>query len=195
MPDLKGINPINGAMFFERKHGVTCHLMDDGVDTGDIVYQIEIPITPDIDLGLLYQISFMAESEVFELAYKRNFVPIDRKLISKNYLYYSRKEQDLMIDFNNDNLEMIIKKIKSFAAPSQGAYFLFNNLKFKVMDIRIVTNSFLMKKIDEFVNCEVILKYNNNIVIRFNNDIVVLQNILCDNFNEIKIGDVINVEK
>jgi methionyl-tRNA formyltransferase len=29
--------------------------MDDGIDTGDIISQIKIPITADVDLGLLYQ--------------------------------------------------------------------------------------------------------------------------------------------
>ena len=28
LPDLKGKSPINGAVLFGRKHGVTCHYMD-----------------------------------------------------------------------------------------------------------------------------------------------------------------------
>jgi len=43
--DLKGKHPINGAILFDRKHGVTCHHMDDGIDTGSFIANIEIPIT------------------------------------------------------------------------------------------------------------------------------------------------------
>ena len=31
LPNLKGRHPINGAIFFDRKQGVTCHHMDDGI--------------------------------------------------------------------------------------------------------------------------------------------------------------------
>jgi methionyl-tRNA formyltransferase len=31
LPDLKGKHPINGAILFDRKHGVTCHHMDDEI--------------------------------------------------------------------------------------------------------------------------------------------------------------------
>ena len=42
LPDLRGKHPINGAILFNHKHGVTCHYMDDGIDTGKIIVQIEI---------------------------------------------------------------------------------------------------------------------------------------------------------
>ena len=31
LPNLKGKHLINGAIFFDRKHSVTCHHMDDGI--------------------------------------------------------------------------------------------------------------------------------------------------------------------
>ena len=73
LPDLKGKHPINGALLFERRHGVTCHHMDDGIDTGDIISNIEIPLDSQIELQLLYQLSFKAEAEVFYKAFMSDF--------------------------------------------------------------------------------------------------------------------------
>ena len=73
MPDLRGKSPINGAILYERKAGVTCHYMNDNIDDGDIISQIPIDYSEDLDAGLLYQLSFSAEGDVFEMAYKNSF--------------------------------------------------------------------------------------------------------------------------
>lgn len=97
LPDLRGRHPINGAILFDRKHAVNCHHMNDGIDTGSIIANIEIPITDDIDLGLLYQLSFIAEGKVFEKAYNQGFKEKEMRYIVNNPIYYMRKNKDLEI--------------------------------------------------------------------------------------------------
>lgn len=53
-------------LLFDRSCGATCHIMDDNIDTGDIISRVKIPTTPDIEAGILYQLCFKAEVEVFK---------------------------------------------------------------------------------------------------------------------------------
>ena len=95
MPDLRGINPINGAILFDRPQGATCHYMDDGIDTGDTIAQVKVDDNvKDVPLDLLYQLSFMAEADAFEKAYMNEFKPLEKQ--NKNLegtIYYSRKNK------------------------------------------------------------------------------------------------------
>ena len=50
LPDLRGENPVQGAILKNRRHGASCHLMDDGIDTGAVIAQRAIDITDDLSL-------------------------------------------------------------------------------------------------------------------------------------------------
>lgn len=125
LPDLKGKNPINGALLFNRRHGVTCHYMDDGIDTGKVIEQLEIPVTDDINLDLLYQISFRAEGMVFKRAYENAFRIKDARFHRGEYIYYTKKESDRNISLN-DSAEMVLRKVKAFGSVNQYACFIHN---------------------------------------------------------------------
>ena len=114
LPDLKGKHPINGALLFERRHGVTCHHMDDGIDTGDIISNIEIPLDSQIELQLLYQLSFKAEAEVFYKAFMSDFKCIDVIQINDKPIYYTREEKDLIITYKDDLKTMFSFKNNNF---------------------------------------------------------------------------------
>lgn len=119
LPDCKGRHPINAALLFGRKHGVTCHYMDDGIDTGDIIEQIEIPITDDVSLELLYKICFITEADVFEKALNNNFRV--KKHINEcvNTIYYTRNKQDYYIK-TEDDVDMLFQSVRAF--PTKGQY-------------------------------------------------------------------------
>ncbi len=126
LPDLKGRNPVNGALLFERKHGVTCHYMDDGIDTGAVIEQLEIPVTDDVNLDLLYQLSFRAEGIVFQKAYENNFRTGTVQEHSWESVYYTRKETDRRI-MPDDSVQVILRKVRAFGSENQYAYFIRNN--------------------------------------------------------------------
>ena len=73
LPDLRGVDPVIGAVLFDREAGASCHIMDQGIDTGQIVAQVKIPMTDDLDVTLIYHISFLAERRVFADSFSRNF--------------------------------------------------------------------------------------------------------------------------
>ena len=95
LPDLKGIDPAIGAILFQRDGGATCHIMNDNIDAGDIISQVKIPYTKDIDVCLMYQLSFIAEKKCFHLAYARNFEPLKAQEADDNAIYYSRTQEDV----------------------------------------------------------------------------------------------------
>lgn len=172
LPDLKGKNPINGAFLYNRDAGATCHYMDDGIDTGEIISQVKIPMSNDLNLGLLYQLSFMAEADAFKEAHIKNFSPDNQYKIcsqsNKEYLYYSRKESDMLFSLT-ENCVDIIRKIKAFGIEGQGAFFIYRNNNFQVMDVQIVTNEYLLKKKNNFQENQVVCIYNNNLLIKKGN--------------------------
>lgn len=141
LPDLKGKSPINGALLFERRHGVTCHNMDDGIDTGAIIEQLEIPIGEEINLDLLYQLSFRAEAIAFENAYKKNFEPLDVLYTRKNEdnIYYSKKHEDRIIRYEESFFELK-RKIKAFSSYGQYAFFFHKGKPYEVVDIALIKN-------------------------------------------------------
>jgi methionyl-tRNA formyltransferase len=176
LPDLKGKDPVPGSILFGRNSGATCHLMDEGIDTGDIIWQTTIPCTDDLDCGLLYQLSFLAEKEVFSKAFQRNFKSISAQEGSNVDLYYSMNEKDKEIDFNND-IHSIIRKIKAFSTKSQGAYFIFNQVKYRIFDAEEVRNSFLISRINNYQENEIVFNYENKILIKKQNSFLKLKQI------------------
>lgn len=143
LPDMKGKHPINGAILFGRKHGVTCHYMDDGIDTGDIIEQIEIPVTDDINLDLLYKMSFKMEGVVFEKAMKKGFqlnLPQPKPGTSKlDYVYYSRKPGDFILK-EDDNIRIINRKVRAFSSSGMYAKVKYKNRLYPIKELTIVDN-------------------------------------------------------
>jgi methionyl-tRNA formyltransferase len=166
LPDLRGINPINGAVLYNRPLGATCHLMDDGVDTGDIISSIPVKIDAGADIGLMYQLAFMAEADAFRVAYANNFAPIQQHQSDlTDLIYYSRKDSDMIIDWN-ETIECIVRRVKAFSTPSQLSRFKFKNESYKVMHAEIVQSSFIENKFKAIPNFSVVIKYTDTLIIK-----------------------------
>lgn len=149
LPDCKGKHPINAAILFNRKHGVTCHYMDDGIDSGTVIAQLEIPIEENMPLELLYKLSFMAEGDVFVKAYEADFVPQSVKQI-ENPIYYSRSDEDLYLK-NDDSLEMICNRIRAFSGPGMYARIKLEDEEIKIKGFKNIDNEFINWK---YKNCD-----------------------------------------
>lgn len=187
LPDLRGINPINGAILFNRPQGATCHYMDDGIDTGDVIAQIKVDDNvKDIPLDLLYQLSFMAEAEAFSEAYNRDFVPLEiqNKKI-EGTIYYSRKIEDQIIT-KEDSLEQIITKVNAFKVEGQLARFTIDGNEYLIKDIKIIDAEILNRF--NAVDSEIVCVYKNNIVIKKQDNYVLLR---LDKVDGLKQGDVL----
>lgn len=125
LPQYRGRTPhvwsiING----ECESGITCHLIEEVVDAGDIVSQIIIPIEEnDTGYSLLKK---------FELNYPEILIDSIDKLLNKCNLikqdensasYYGKRTPDMgYIDFRK-NANEVINFIRAQADPYPGAYY------------------------------------------------------------------------
>ena len=184
LPDLRGKDPVVGAILFSRTSGATCHIMNEEIDDGDIISQIDIPVTDDVDVTLLYQLCFFAEAEVFLKALKNKFIPIKKQYLNDNCIYYSAKENDKIITFKEDN-RTLIRKINAFSNKSQGCMFLYRGSEFKVYRASIVNNAYIDKISLGFANLSVIFKFERDIIFKKDKEIV--------RFYEIQ-GDISKIE-
>lgn len=190
LPDLRGKDPVPGALLFGRDSGATCHLLDEGIDTGPIISRVKIDLTDDLDSTLLYQLSFIAEKEVFELAYKRNFKPIDSNITKEisNVIYYSKEESDSYINFKKDDIDLIIRKVKAFSNSSQGVKFFYKSKEFKFFSFSFISNLYLKEKCLDKKHGEVVLVYERSLIIKLNDDLLKLDSFSND-ISAINVGD------
>ncbi|MFW6027496.1 MAG: formyltransferase family protein [bacterium] len=187
LPDLRGMDPVPGALLLGRDAGAACHLMDDGVDTGPVISRVVIPNTDDLDAGLLYQLSFQAEKEVFNRALERGFRPGRASGPNRPGVYYTRKPDDLVIDFAEPP-EAIVRRVRAFSNRSQGARFTFNGATFRVFDAQPVRNPWLMDRRSAYAPGEVVFRYEDCLLVRLGQGYLKLKAIEGD-LSAIRPGD------
>ena len=126
LPYLRGKTPLNGVYFNRMTFiGATMHYMNDVIDAGNIIYQKKIKLTSDLDLGLVYFLSFYLEEIVFkkgfDLLKKNNFEYKGIKVDIAKGSVFNRTKNINEINFQKMSSDEIIKIVKSFGIKSQGA--------------------------------------------------------------------------
>lgn len=70
LPIGRGSDPIPWSIIEKKKQGITIHLIDEGLDTGNIIFQKEIPTSLNMSAGDIYELAsnelFAAFSIIFE---------------------------------------------------------------------------------------------------------------------------------
>ena len=188
LPDLAGKDPVPGALIYKRDSGATCHLIDNGMDTGPIISQIKIPNSKDLDVGLLYQLSFLAEKLVFLKALRKNFRILKKQELKGDEKQFARSQETKTINFIKDSPELICQKILAFGNISQGVEFSVNNFLYRTFSAKKLENPFLLKSSRHFKDLQVIFCYDDNLVFKKNNTILKLERI-SGPLNLLKSGD------
>ncbi|WP_299479841.1 formyltransferase family protein [uncultured Roseibium sp.] len=171
LPDLRGVDPVIGSILHKRDGGATCHVMDAGIDTGDIISSVRIPFSSDLDVTTLYQLSFIAEQDAFSQALVRNFEPQRAQPDDPDAIYYTRSAEDQRITFQEGN-DLILQKVKAFNNRSQGCAFNVKGTQFRVFSAQRMQNPFINKALEGFPECVVGLSYENGIVFRKDGEII-----------------------
>ena len=169
LPDLRGCDPVPGAILFGKNSGATCHIMDDGIDTGGIISQVEIPISEDIDVGLLYQISFMAEAKAFEEAYHRNFMVNTMQESKEDNIYYSFADKDLMIKLDEEESDALVRRVRAFSTKNKGARIIIKGNEYIINDAQIISNKVAISFLDEVIESETGFFYENKVIVKNRN--------------------------
>jgi methionyl-tRNA formyltransferase len=177
LPDFPGPHPVNAAMLAGKDGGATCHHMQDEADTGAIISQVRIPNTPDVDLGLLYMLTILAEVEAFDLAFQRNFIADAHYKNTPNMAsYFKSSPEKMRIDFSQSG-EGILRQVRAFGIYSQGAWFMHRGSEFSVFDAELCTNPYLIAKASPCSENEVVFVYDGTAVIRKGDAFLKLKNI------------------
>lgn len=187
LPDLRGVDPAIGAVLLGRDAGATCHIMDAGIDTGAVISQVRIPMTDDLDVTTLYQLTFIAEKQVFSAALVRNFAPAFVQHDVPGLAYYSRRPEDWQITFAETN-DVLLRKIKAFNNRSQGCEFTVANHLFKVYSASVLYNPYLLEFLQGFDECTVALSYENCVVFRKDGQALRFENLFSPSGGTIPIG-------
>lgn len=176
LPDLRGIDPVPGALLYARDSGATCHVMDDGIDTGGIIAQVRIPFSEDLDAGLLYQLSFIAEKDAYIAAAAVNFQPRKQGGKVAGTVYYSFKPEDLRIDWSPP-MHAIVHRIKAFGTKSKGAWFEHEGQRVVVRDAEVVSNPFLVERATTYQEGQVVFAYEKKLLVRHREGFIKLKDL------------------
>ena len=126
LPKYRGLSPQHQAiMHGDPESGVTVHLIEEGVDTGDIIIQKTIQIDI-VDYISDYQLKMLTiyktiVVEAICLLSKRNFIPVKQNDSGASY-FGSLKREDRVIDFSKSKIE-ILNLIRAVSLPYKGAFY------------------------------------------------------------------------
>lgn len=125
LPRYRGRASINWAVLHgETTLGLTAHFVDEGMDTGDLIAQIEYTITEDQDVGdclrTLYPLYGDLTREVLG-HFLSGHVPKTPQDHSKATVYPRRRPEDGAIDWTRSSRE-IVNLVRAVAAPYPGAF-------------------------------------------------------------------------
>jgi methionyl-tRNA formyltransferase len=178
LPDLKGKTPLNGVFFTKRSQiGATMHHMDDGIDSGRIIAQAAVDLTPDIDQGLVYAISFALESEAFKagmdkLMHSGLQYAGEPQVASGSYFNRSRELQT--IDVMADDSDIILRKIRSFGIKGQGSFLSIEGRDYTVYSAEMISNPYLLATYGKGEPGTIALEYDGKILLRTKDGLVKL---------------------
>jgi methionyl-tRNA formyltransferase len=176
LPHLKGKTPLNGVILLGYEEiGATVHYMQAAVDTGNIIFQKKIHLTPDLDQGLIYFLSFLLEGEVMQEALhilENSQFTFKGHAPAGNGSSFNRKDSLFTVDFAVDTDADIIRKISSVGITSQGVLLHFENKTYRVFEAEKIINPFLLKQFEKSEPGDLLLVYSNKVLIRTREGIV-----------------------
>ena len=188
LPKLRGPYPLSGALLEGSGAGATLHHMNDEIDAGPIVSQLSIPVTPELDLGLLDHIVGNMQVRVLEMGLERGFTENPEFEVStSSESYYRIERKHLEIDFlkaTND----IIQQIKAFSSKRIGARFRHRGDWFTVLRAEFLENDYLRELHKDKENGEVICIYDSTVVMVKDSGFLKLQEVFTQN-GQLNVGD------
>lgn len=179
LPVGRGKHPINAIILHRQiTFGATMHHMDDGVDSGRIVHQVQRRVTPDLDLGLLYRLSFQLEGTVLVEGMKK-LLAADFALAgepqSSGGSYYSRQEEDQRIDFAGMSDEEILRRIRAFSVRSQGVTAVTSSGLVRIFEAEPIFNPELLATYAGHSPAQVLLAYEQHLLVKSRDGIIKLK--------------------
>jgi methionyl-tRNA formyltransferase len=169
LPELKGPHPINGL--FLQGHGefgATTHLMAEEVDAGKILAQVRVPLTADLDAGLVYRLAFQLEAEAFRQAVAA-LKAADYRTTGRSQAaggsVYRRAARDQAADAARETAVEIQTKIRAFGIRSLGVILTTRDGAYRVFEGGAVTHAQAVLRFGRGTPGAVVLDYDGKLLV------------------------------
>jgi len=142
LPDLRGADPVPGAILYNRSFGASCHIIDRSIDTGALISQVSLKNNDDEFVTQMYPIIFDKEQEVFQIALERNFQPIGPQFSSGSEVYYTFSSTDNVVS-RGESIKVLSRKFRAFDNWNKGLWLqTTSNTLERIVQINSQTNDF-----------------------------------------------------
>ena len=184
LPNYRGAAPINWSIIFNEKFtGVTTFLINDNIDSGDLLLQEKIPIDHNDNAGFLHdKLAIIGKNLIIKTIdlFPLKFKPKKQIIIGNENIAPKLTRENTKIDWSN-TLEDIYNKIRGLS-PSPGAWtFLVSgkeNIIFKIFkasteplidenadnEIIIIKKNLFVKHSDGLLKLEIVQLPNKKIM-------------------------------
>lgn len=140
LPHYRGPNPYSHVIINnEKTTGVTLHFMDEEFDTGDIIIQQKLPITPRETMGTLFnRLNFIGLELLLKTLndYEKSNLPVVKQTLGDFPIGHNLTEEMLFIDYSvpADSIERFIRAVNPFIVAST----VFRNTIVKVFSAQVL---------------------------------------------------------
>jgi methionyl-tRNA formyltransferase len=176
LPEFRGYHPANGALLHDASEaGATLHTMVDQVDRGTILAQDRFPITPDLDLDLLYHLLFDAETRAFTRGMKhlaeQEFHFAEEPQAGTGS-HYRRTPQDMRVDFATMSNEELFRRIRAFGITSQGVHCTLHDGDYTLFEARLLNNPRLLELHERAAPGHIVQRFADTLIVRSRDSLI-----------------------
>ena len=172
LPEYRGAAPIQWSIIDgKKKTGITTMLMDEGLDTGDILKQYELPIADNETGGSLFEkLALLGGEAIVDTI--DNFNDITPKKQGESTTGYAKMISKSMgeIDFNKSAIE--IERLIRGMNPWPSAYTKYMGKVLKIWEAKVAENISELPNIKLNENYGKIYSFNNRIFIICNSSVL-----------------------
>ena len=172
LPEYRGAAPIQWSIIDgKKKTGITTMLMDEGLDTGDILKQYELPISDNETGGSLFEkLALLGGEAIVDTI--DNFNDITPKKQGESTTGYAKMISKSMgdIDFNKSAIE--IERLIRGMNPWPSAYTNYMGKVLKIWEAKVAENISELPNIKLNENYGKIYSFNNRIFIICNSSVL-----------------------
>lgn len=172
LPEYRGAAPIQWSIIDgKKKTGITTMLMDEGLDTGDILKQYELPITDDETGGSLFdKLAILGGEAIADtIANFDSITPTPQGEATTEYAKMISKQMG-EIDFNKSATE--IERLIRGMNPWPSAYTKYEGKVLKIWEAEVAGNISELPNINLSENYGKIYSINKDIFIICNNSVL-----------------------
>ncbi|MCK5570287.1 MAG: hypothetical protein KAJ15_11255 [Spirochaetes bacterium] len=138
LPRHAGMHPGFWAIWYgDKESGMVIHYMDDGIDTGDIIYETRVPVLPGDTINELYDRCWKSSIPLVKKlleGLENNSLPRKPQDMSRYMYNYEIIEKDFQLDFRQP-ADVLSGRVKMARGKF---YFVLNGGKYYVQECTVI---------------------------------------------------------